>query len=377
MRKKAVRYIILFIFTASLLLSANINRIASYTNIQALKYSSSKNNNTAPFTSIYSLPQSAAVVKSAVHAKPSIAVQPSTPTPSTAAKPNNGLTVLRKDQKNIDIYFSMSNGKKSFIRIENKSNGTWNLRSWYLSKDNQIPSKDAILLAGSSSDWEYVLRVTDNVNTPYQFSGGSHYNEILQSFKLYDNIKNKEFSLSTGQKETVEELKIIEDTYLTLNDQTKYASVRRTYIIKPSRIDLYTDFDFIKDVFVGTSYVCMLPTSKTYGRNIKFNDTGNIYRTPPSGTTLTTDEFENYIGKEKTLSVEIWGDSLPSYRCLVGIGNEEMVDNFQNQLKVFYWDLNKYGNKLYFSKYNNEDYTFVTKGTKWSNHAYWEYRIVE
>ena len=29
-----------------------------------------------------------------------------------------------------------------------------------------------------------------------------------------------------------------------------------------------------------------------------------------------------------------------------------MVDNFNNQLKVFYWDLNKFSNKLYFSKFD-------------------------
>ena len=92
----------------------------------------------------------------------------------------------------------------------------------------------------------------------------------------------------------------------------------------------------------------MIPMTKTYGRNIKFIDTGNVYKTPISGKTLSTDEFSNYIGKEKTLSVEMWGDNDPSYRCVVGIENEEMVDRFQNQLKVFYWDINTLQINLFF-----------------------------
>lgn len=288
---------------------------------------------------------------------------------------NTGVTVYKKSEKTIDIYFSMSDGKDSFIRFENKSNGTWNLRGWYLSRDNQIPSQKATLLAGSTSDWEYVLRVANKVNGSYQFSGGSHGNEILQSFKLLDNEKGMDFSLNIGQKVHVSNLKIIEDTYLTMSGSKKYASVKRTYIISPSKIDLYTEYNFISDVYVGTSYVCMIPITKTYGRNIKIVDTGNVYRAPASGNTLSTDEFSNYIGKEKTLSVEMWGDHNPSYRCIVGIENEDMVDRFQNELKVFYWDINTTTNKLYFSKYDNEDYTLISKGTKWSNHAFWEYQI--
>lgn len=376
MKKAILRTLTLFIFILSLLITTNVNEVENHADTQVhINKTFTKGNNSTSTISIGTAPLYTMAINSLALAKQPIATLKTSITPSTSVKSDAGITVLRKDEKNIDIYFSLTNGKKSFIRIENKSNGTWNLRGWYLSKDNKIPSKDAILLAGSTSDWEYVLRVTDKANTPYEFSGGSHYNEILQSFKLFDNKTDKEFSLSIGQKVNVPELKIIENTYLTLSNATKYASVRRTYIISPSRIDLYTDFDFINDVFVGTSYICMLPTNKTYGRNIKFIDTGNIYKTPPSGSTLTTNEFENYIGKEKTLSVEIWGDSLPNYRCIVGIENEEMADYFKNELKVFYWDLNQYGNKLYFSKYDSQDYTLVPKGSKWSNHAFWEYRV--
>jgi hypothetical protein len=101
-------------------------------------------------------------------------------------------------------------------------------------------------------------------------------------------------------------------------------------------------------------------------------DSQNVYSTPEYGSTLTTGEFENYIGKEKTMSVKIWGDSNPSYSFLVGIKDEKSVDYFNNDLKVFFWDLNKQGNKLYFSKYSNENFTLVQKGTQWDNSVFWE-----
>jgi len=103
----------------------------------------------------------------------------------------------------------------------------------------------------------------------------------------------------------------------------------------------------------------MFPVPKEYGRYAKFMDTGNIVTTPGPGTTATTNTFENFLGKEKTKSVQIWGDINPSYKFNVWIENEEMVDNFNNKLKVFYWDMNRVSNKLYFSKYDNEAYTKI------------------
>lgn len=372
MKKTITIIIFLLILSLTIVISRGIHN----DNISPLKQSYLPQSTVRiPVEDTYTLTPTISAVKTLTPAKELNQAIPS-PTPfHTSTSTNTGLTVFKKNEKTIDIYFSMTDGKSSFIRFEKKSNGTWNLRGWYLSRDKQIPSQKATLLAGSTSDWEYVLRVANKANGSYQFSGGSHGNEILQSFKLFDTEKSTDFSLNIGQKVHVSKLKIIEDTHLTMSGSKKYASVRRTYIISPSKIDLYTDYNFISDVYVGTSYVCMIPITKTYGRNIKFIDTNNVYKTPESGRTLSTNEFSNYIGKEKTLSVEMWGDHNPSYRCIVGIENEEMADKFQNELKVFYWDINTTTNKLYFSKYDNEDYTQISKGTKWSNHAFWEYQI--
>lgn len=304
-----------------------------------------------------------------------------TGTPKTTPDPvnenqNDGLTIVMEDSKTLGIYSKIPGGKLLVTRFVKKDWGTWNIQGWHISKDNTIPSKKSYLLAGGSSDWEYVLRVAKEVNSPYVFSGGSHGNEALKSFILYDNDTGRELNLKTGETAKVSHLLMVEHTYLTINGKQsgKYADVKRSYIISPSEINLSSEFDFTSDVYVGTSYVCMLPSNKSYGNNIRFIDSGNVYKTPKSGSTLTTENYEHYIGKEKTMSVEIWGDSNPAYVFEAGIGSEDMVDYFSNELKVFYWDLNKQSNKLYFSKYDSKDYKLVKSGTKWSNSAYWKFK---
>jgi len=52
-----------------------------------------------------------------------------------------------------------------------------------------------------------------------------------------------------------------------------------------------------------------------------------------------------------------------------------MVDNFKNNLKTFYWDLNEKTNKLYFSKYDNQDNKKIKAGAGWHNKAEWMIEI--
>lgn len=301
-----------------------------------------------------------------------------TPPPIVSPTPcNDKLTIVRENEKTLGIYSSIPGGKLLLTKFVKKDWGTWNIGGWYIVKDKKIPSTKHYLLVGGSSDWEYVFRVTNKINSTYEFSGGNHGNEILKDFKLFENDTNRELNLKVGEKIKISQLKIVEQTCLTINkkEASAYADVQRSYIISPSEISLSVNFNFISDVYMGASYICMLPSNKSYGRYIRFIDSGNVYETPSSGTTMSSTNFENFIGKEKTRSVEIWGDSNPSYIFEVGIENKEMCDDFNNELKVFYWDLNTQSNKLYFSKYDNEDYTLIKSGTQWSNLAYWKFKV--
>lgn len=300
----------------------------------------------------------------------------------TAPKEDEVKAATEKSVENISLYKTndsrytitshLPDGNTLITLFTKKEWGTWNLGSWYASKgDTNIPDENGFL-AGGGSDFEYVLRVGDGIGGSYKLSGGNHGSEKLVSIILVDD-NNAEIKLKSGGKLELSSFKVLENTELYIDSSftKKYADVRREYTFSPRKINMDSDFEFSTEVNLATSYVCMFPASKRFGRFARFNDTGLIYTTPESGKTLTTDSFENYYGMDRTLSVDIWGDANPKYVFNVSIGNDDMVDYFKNNLKVFYWDANIGGNKLYFSKYDLEEMTKIEAGTKWHNTASW------
>lgn len=284
------------------------------------------------------------------------------------------LTVLGKDENTIEIYSRLKDGKLLLLRFLKKEWGVWNIGGWYIAEDDKMPTKNPLLTVGGGSDWEYVFRVSRTDTEQPFFSGGNHGKEKLYDFKLYDGDTNKEITLNPDERIEVNCLKIKEYTSLAFDQSATslYADVVRDYTVFPAKIDFESEIRFTKDVFMSTSYVCMLPTSKYFGRYIKFNDSGNIYSTSKIGAAISGDEKSNYLGKEKTLSVDIWGDSYLPYKFRVWIDNENMVDGFRNDLKVFYWDFNSTSNKLYFSKFNENEHVKVSKDTTWKHNQGWE-----
>ncbi|NLD48831.1 MAG: hypothetical protein GX660_16835 [Clostridiaceae bacterium] len=286
------------------------------------------------------------------------------------------ILLICPNETEIHMYSLLCDKNLLVTKFRKKEWGTWNIEGWYASIDGSIPSSSLELMAGGGTDWEYVLRVKNNMDKKnFAFSGGNHGLEKLRTFKLVNAIDNSQIEFKKGKKLKLKELKIEEETslYFDETDAAKYAEVRRTYMVSPSKITLKTDFQFTTQIFIGTSYVCMLPTSKKYGRYVLFKESGNIYSTPPEGETLTKDGFENFLGKEASTTVEIWGDARPNYRFVTFIKDGKMVNNFNNELKTFYWDFDQYGNKLYFSKYGKTEK--IEKGTRWENYCEWEINV--
>lgn len=277
----------------------------------------------------------------------------------------------------IQLYSLLPDKSLLITQFNKKEWGTWNIEGWFVSTDGFIPSSSQNLMVGGGSDWEYVFRVRKSLENNYVFSGGNHGLEKLKSLKLINPTDNSEINLEKGKLIRLQKLQIEEETDLNFDEtsESKYANVKRTYLISPNKITLKTNFEFTSDIFMGTSYVCMLPTSKNYGRYALFKESGNIYTTPPVGETLSTNDIPNFLGKEAATTVEVWGDAKPSYKFITSIRDSEMVDNFKNELKTFYWDLNEYGNKLYFSRFDNENSQKIEKGTKWENYSEWYIEI--
>ena len=318
---------------------------------------------------------------------PSItAIPTNTPIPAASNSPvptnkiqksESKLTLVKSSNKEFDIYSNLNGNSMLLTRFDKKDWGTWNIGGWLYSNHHSSSPNDYELLAGGGTDWEYVFRVSQSGIGTLDFSGGNHGKELLKSIKLvFGKDEVNLDKLKIGEKKQLNDLTIYESTSLAFDDNSKnrYANVLRKYTILPSKITLETNFEFTAQTFMGTSYVCMFPVSKSFGRYAKFIDSGNTYKTPPTGQTLTAGSFENYLGKEKTMSVEMWGDAKPSFKFDVRIDNAGMVNNFNNKLKVFYWDLNRDTNKLYFSKYDSENLQKIPAGTKWSNKAEWEFR---
>ncbi|NLM60257.1 MAG: hypothetical protein GX194_14335, partial [Clostridium sp.] len=230
----------------------------------------------------------------------------------------------------IQLYSLLPDKSLLITQFNKKEWGTWNIEGWFVSTDGFIPSSSQNLMVGGGSDWEYVFRVRKSLENNYVFSGGNHGLEKMKSFKLINPMDNSEINLEKGKMIRLEKLQIEEETDLSFDDtsNSKYANVKRIYSISPNKITLKTDFEFTSDIFMGTSYVCMLPTSKNYGRYALFKESGNIYTTPSEGETYTTNGFENFLGKEASTTVEVWGDAKPSYKFITSIRDSEMVDNF-------------------------------------------------
>ncbi|MEG6614499.1 hypothetical protein V6C42_16780 [Pseudoclostridium thermosuccinogenes] len=288
----------------------------------------------------------------------------------------NEMIAVKPTEKELEIYNILPDDNILVTKFERKDWGTWNIHGWYIAVDGNVPSSRLHMLAGGESDWEYVFRVAEKFKGEYVLSGGSHGREGMEDIKLL-NAEDYELDFQPGEKVKLNGLKIVENTFLTFDEglKKKYSTVQRKYTVSPSRIKLETDFRFVKDVYMGTSYVCMFPTKKEYGRYIRFDDTGKTYETPELGKTLTDGTYKNYMGHEESLSATIWGDSSYKYEFKIRIGNKDMVDGFRNRLKAFYWDVNKLGNKLYFSKFDNDDYKKIEAGTSWHNESSWELQL--
>ncbi|MCX7745760.1 MAG: hypothetical protein N2645_02565 [Clostridia bacterium] len=287
---------------------------------------------------------------------------------------NTSSTIFKNGENSIEIYYSLTPNSHLITKFVRTKWGTWNIEGWYKSNDSKIPSMKQESLASGGTDWEYVFRVKETANSTYKFSGGNHGLESLESIKFMDADSGKEITLINQKPVKVKTLKIVEKTALFSDPELKhkYASVERVYLVFPYKILLDTHLNFISDIYMGTSYVCMFPVSKRNGRYVHFKDIRKTFTTPPYGQTLTTKIFPNYIGKESTLSAQIWGDSISNLKFNIWIKSREMVDHFKNELKVFYWDVNPFGNKLYFSKYDFRDYKIITSGTNWHNSSGWE-----
>lgn len=252
--------------------------------------------------------------------------------------------------------------------------GTYNLGKWQLTDGDGSHT----FIAGAT-DWEYVYRVAPSASAGWVWSGGNHANEKLRSLHFYDGKTNKELPLSVGQSVSVENLKIVEETTLywdpagsdgkyNYSESNRYCDAVRTYAIVGPQIRLAVDYDYCygKDAYYDTSYTCMFPIEKLYGLYCAFLDGKenllSVVETLKKGD--PTYNGKQYDGNAAERCV-VWGyDGREKYKFDVRVLTPDTsCNNFDNKMKVSFWDMNTTTNKIYFSKFPKGNYAAGSAGS--------------
>ncbi len=299
---------------------------------------------------------------------------PDVTTPSTYAKHTMSF------KKNNDSLYTMSttasDGKALTWTFYRTAWGTFNIGALTVGGTR---------LAGGATDWEYVFVAKGELNDGTKDSdgsvndsrvGGNHGQERMVSLKIYNGVTGEEIKLSNGQTASnLTQIKIVENTVIHLGERVEnsdFLKVTRTYNWYGETITLDCDFEFIKDQDLGLSYTCMFPVTKAVGLYCMFKHT--------DGTSFIVETSEvgkaDYSGpsykNHKALECILWGKKNTDYAFAVKVNTQaDSVDNFKNNSKTFYWDMNTTENKLYFSRCPDSGYQTIKAGTKWHTQSVW------
>ncbi len=288
---------------------------------------------------------------------------------SAYAEPKEGYKLKVKKLSSTQYRFTsyIFDDRKVALTLDKRQWGTYILGSWTLATEG-----GNVNFTGGSTDMEYVYRASDKSTGGYVWSGGNHGNETLVSLEFYDG--ETLLDLESGNEYEVDALTVIQKTHLHLGDpNTYYAAVTRTYTITAEQIRLDCEYDHVRDIYWYLSYTCMMPIIKAYGTHADFYSDGKLVYQCETGETCekeyASDTFYEGYGADCVL---LYGNKNPRYKIQVRVLTPETsTDNFANNRKTMFWDMNKTHNKLYFSKYNEDTPTLVTAGTRYTTSCTW------
>ncbi len=261
------------------------------------------------------------------------------------------------------------------LTFTEKDWGTFNLGAWSLTESET--NQKAIFVTGST-DMEYVYRAAPAGSTEWVWSGGNHGNEKLVSLEFFDDISGEKINIEEGDELWYDRIKIVEKTKLHYGDENDtYCDVIRTYRIAGKQITLNVDYKYTKDCRFYLSYTCMFPIEKKYGL---WADMYGI-----DGKKLTTIETSrvgkaDYSGPANSGNaasrVVVYGEGSDRYSFDVRVNTwKDSVNDFDNDYKTAFWDMNTTSNKIYFSKYFIDKPTDIKKGTEFHTECVWRFCI--
>lgn len=290
------------------------------------------------------------------------------------------MTLKRNSQTEYGITCKYEGGSL-YMTLHKTSWGTFNLGKWEYTEAGGTKHQ----FVSDSTDWEYVYRV-GKTTSQWQWSGGNHDNEQMDTLQFFDGVSGKEISLNVGQAATIKNLKIVETTRLYWGDAANgysedehYANAVRTYTIVGPQIKLAVDYEYIKDACYGLSYTCMFPINKKYGLYCAFLDDEELLFVAETLKTGAADySGKQYSGNAATRCV-IWGyGGREKYKFDVRVLTPATsCNNYDNNFKVSFWDMNTTSNKLYFSKCDGRAKDVVKAGSTIHTECMWTFYIDE
>ncbi len=278
------------------------------------------------------------------------------------------------------------------ISLLQKPWGTYNLGNWCLVTENG----QTHTFTDDSTDMEYVHQYYYSENS-ITWSGGNHGGEALESIAFYNAETGEEIGLSEiGSTATVNALHVIEKTKLlhfpdadgdSINDYNcsdmaytendVYAKLTRKYTFTGPQIQLNVDYVYTRDSYHDRIYACMFPVSKTYGCYCDMIDTnGDIIQTVatrPYGDTSIADYTGAQNSGNAAVRALVYGTKYPEYRFDIRVNTvKDSLNDFQNaSYKTSFWDMNRYNNKLYFSRFDKGKRVLHKKGKELHTECIW------
>ncbi len=281
------------------------------------------------------------------------------------------MKVCKSGTKEYKVTCKASDGRDMIFTLNEKDWGTWNIGNWKIG---------GVTISSNSTDFEYVYRAASSAKGGWDWSGGNHGAEELVSLEFYDGITGEKLTFEkTNVNIDVKNLRIVEKTKLKFGEAdpakgTYYCDVVREYTIVGQKITLDVTYDYTRDAYFWLSYTCMFPVPKTLGLYIDFlNDDGTTttWRTLKKGA---ADYSGPMYGKLPAAECKIYGyqNTDLSFRVQVYTKNDSL-ENYKNDSKLMYWDMNGDSNKIYFSKFPSADgsRTLVKAGTHYETSCSW------
>lgn len=282
---------------------------------------------------------------------------------------------------------------KLTITLEERPWGCFNLWSWRL-VDKQ--GKEHVFAAGST-DFEYVhVPITPKGSNVW--SGGNHGNEAFISLALYNAENGERIELKNGESVTVNSLHIIENTKLlwfpddngdsigdynnknmAYTDDDVYGEMVRKYTFTGPQIKLNVDYKYVKDVKHNRSYTCMFPLSKKYGLWCEmYNNEGKLVNSIQTLKHGAADYSGKHYSKNVATRAVLYGYEDPRYQFDVRVTTfEDSLASGEGDYLTSYWDMNTNTNKLYFTKWTNNETRLLKAGTEVHTESFWLFKFVE